>query len=114
MKIYTFRNINRPFWGSSLHIFKFQLLASPAKNKQSKPPSAVQSNDPYTVLQVTPGSSLVDIKAAYYQKIKVLHPDVNQGDDTTKEAVALNMAYASLIQGKHESFSFSRFIEMAY
>jgi hypothetical protein len=97
----TLGNTNRPFWGPSLHKFQLHLPASPATSrKQCKPPSAVQSKDPYKVLQVAPGSSLEDIKAAYYQKIKLLHPDVNE-NDTTEEAVVLNIAYTTLIQGNN-------------
>lgn len=94
-------NIKGLLWGSSLHRLQPHLPASTSR-KRCKPPSGVQSNDPYKVLQVAPGSSLVDIKAAYYQKIKLLHPDVNE-NDTTEQAVVLNAAYATLLQGKYES-----------
>ncbi|KAL4522632.1 hypothetical protein Ndes2437A_g07394 [Nannochloris sp. 'desiccata'] len=89
-------NIKGLLWGSSLHRLQPHLPASTSR-KRCKPPSGVQSNDPYKVLQVAPGSSLVDIKAAYYQKIKLLHPDVNE-NDTTEQAVVLNAAYATLLQ----------------
>ncbi len=87
------------FWGDSLRA-RQSPFKSPRHRQftQNFTPSAAQSKDPYRVLQVTPGSSLSDIKAAYYEKIKLLHPDVNE-EDTTEEAVGLNIAYATLLQG---------------
>ena len=89
---------HRPFYRSFLYKHHHLLKSFSARTTRLKPPSALQSSDPYKVLQVTPGSSLEDIKAAYYQKIKLLHPDVNE-QDTTEEAVALNIAYSTLLQG---------------
>ena len=83
-----------------LHKQRQQVPTTIAHRSRCRPPSALQSKDPYKVLQITPGSSLADIKAAYYQKIKLLHPDVNE-NDTTEEAVHLNIAYATLLQGRN-------------
>ena len=58
------------------------------------------TEDPYTVLSISRGSSKIEIRAAYYQKMKLLHPDVNKDQDTTEAAVKLNAAYVSLFQGK--------------
>ena len=56
------------------------------------------SSDPYKVLNVPRGSSFTEIRASYYKKIKLLHPDVNPDKDTTDQAVALNAAYTVLFQ----------------
>lgn len=61
------------------------------------------SSDPYKVLKITRGSSMTDIKAAYYQQMKEMHPDVNPDRDTTDEAVQLNIAYTALLQGQNNS-----------
>jgi DnaJ domain len=99
IKFLVVSNTHRPFWGASLRRNQ-PLPTSPAPRRhQWKPPAALQSKDPYKVLQVTRDSSLAEIKAAYYQKIKLLHPDLNE-NDTTEEAVVLNIAYAALLQGK--------------
>lgn len=90
---------HRPFSGSYVRIHKQQLLSIPPARSPLKPPTAIQSKDPYKVLEIAPGSSLEDIKASYYSKIKLLHPDVNE-NDTTEDAVLLNVAYATILQGK--------------
>lgn len=56
--------------------------------------------DPYAVLKVGRGSSRRAIRAAYIEQIKLLHPDVSaSGEDTTREAAALNAAYEALMAG---------------
>ena len=61
------------------------------------------TDDPYRLLEVQQGSSFAEIKAAYYSKMKELHPDVNPDRDTTDDAVRLNAAYTTLFQGKMRS-----------
>lgn len=56
--------------------------------------------DPYAVLKVARGSSRLAIRAAYIEQIKLLHPDVSaSGEDSTREAAALNAAYEALMAG---------------
>ncbi len=63
-----------------------------------------QQADPYSVLRVARGSSRRAIRAAYIEQIKLLHPDVSSasGEDTTREAAALNAAYEALMAGGRE------------
>lgn len=65
--------------------------AAPAKaNKGS-------SEDPYTILNVSPRSTAAEIKASYRQLMKQLHPDLNPDEDTTELATRLNAAYGQLV-----------------
>jgi hypothetical protein len=50
------------------------------------------------LLQVSEVTGLVDLKQAYHERIRQLHPDVNRARDTTDEAAAVNAAYATLCQ----------------
>ncbi|KAK9824309.1 hypothetical protein WJX72_009351 [[Myrmecia] bisecta] len=54
--------------------------------------------DPYRVLEVSRDASPRELRQAYIQRIKQLHPDVNRDKDTTVEASQLNAAYA-MVQG---------------
>jgi hypothetical protein len=59
-----------------------------------------QQPDPYAVLQVSRGASRRQIRAAYIERIKLLHPDVSlSGEDSTPAAAALNTAYDRLMAG---------------
>ena len=49
-------------------------------------------------LEVEEITSAADLRAAYYDRIKDLHPDVNPDRDTTEEAAAVNNAYAALVE----------------
>ena len=61
---------------------------------------AQQQADPHGVLGVPRGASRRAIRAAYIERIKLLHPDVSaSGEDTTLEAAAVNAAYEALMQG---------------
>ncbi|GMH43051.1 hypothetical protein BSKO_10973 [Bryopsis sp. KO-2023] len=58
---------------------------------------ALGNINPYSVLEVSRNSSVDEIREAYLEKIKVLHPDVNS-DDTTESAARLNLAYSKLME----------------
>ena len=49
-------------------------------------------------LAVDEVSSAEDLRAAYYERMRALHPDVNPERDTTEEAAAVNEAYAALTE----------------
>lgn len=51
------------------------------------------------MLRVSRGASRRQLRAAYIERIKLLHPDVSAagGQDTTAEAAALNAAYERLM-----------------
>lgn len=56
--------------------------------------------DPYAVLQVARGSGRRAIRAAYIERIKLLHPDVSlSGEKSTADAAAVNAAYDALMAG---------------
>lgn len=62
--------------------------------------AAGKEPDPFALLQVRRGSNRREIRTAYIDRIKQLHPDVNPaGDDSTAAAAALNAAYERLMQG---------------
>lgn len=42
--------------------------------------------------------SAEELRAAYYERMRDLHPDVNPERDTTEEAAAVNEAYAALTE----------------
>ena len=45
-------------------------------------------------------ASRATIRAAYLERMKLLHPDLNPGEDTTEQAVAINAAYLQLMQAR--------------
>jgi DnaJ-class molecular chaperone len=57
------------------------------------------------LLQVSEVSGIMELKQAYHARIKRLHPDVNQHQDTTDEAAAVNAAYSTLceVRGQYDS-----------
>jgi preprotein translocase subunit Sec63 len=57
-----------------------------------------QQRDPYDLLGVERGASKAEVRAAYLQRMKLLHPDVNPSDDATQQATLLNAAYESLLR----------------
>lgn len=59
----------------------------------------MSSRDPlgyYAILELQPGTTDKDIKAAYRRKAMALHPDRNRGQDTTSRFQALNEAFGVL------------------
>lgn len=74
--------------------------AAPRRRRGPRPLRALPpGSDPYALLQLPRGSGRAEVRAAYIRRIKLLHPDVNQGADTTEEAAALNLAYETILQG---------------
>ena len=65
----------------------------PALSRRQHDPLAVQAEDPYAVLGVTPAASAAEIKAAYRALVKQHHPDA--GGDAAR-IVALNAAWEVL------------------
>ena len=64
------------------------------------PGYASQKGDSYSfyrLLEVSPSSSRAEIRAAYIDKIRTMHPDISSDSDATNDAVALNAAYAALM-----------------
>lgn len=51
------------------------------------------------MLQVDRSSSRAEVRAAYIEQIKLLHPDLNPDQDTTEAAAALNAAYEAVLIG---------------
>lgn len=43
-------------------------------------------------------ASRAELRAAYYERMKLLHPDMNMDADTTVDAVILNAAYLEVTQ----------------
>lgn len=58
-----------------------------------------QKDTPHQTLGVSPAATKKQIKAAYYSRMKQLHPDVNPTEDTTAAAAQLNAAYQHLLAG---------------
>ena len=52
----------------------------------------------HALLGIPPGSTKAEIRAAYIEQIKELHPDVNLVQDTTGVAADLNAAYSHLLE----------------
>ena len=57
-----------------------------------------QSNDPYSILGIRPGSKLKDIKTAFREKAQRYHPDKG---GTIAEWLKINEAYETIINKKH-------------
>lgn len=70
------------------------IVAAAAGRQQQQP------QDPYVLLQIPRGSSRRQIRAAYIDRMKLLHPDVSaSGEKTTLEAAAVNAAYEQVMSG---------------
>ena len=52
------------------------------------------------VLGCPRSASRADIRAAYLERMKLLHPDMNLDEDTTLQAVAINAAYLTLTEAR--------------
>jgi hypothetical protein len=52
--------------------------------------------DYYKILGLEQGASLLEIKKAYKQKAKKLHPDINQSKEAASQFRALHIAYQTL------------------
>lgn len=59
--------------------------------------AGLNTPDPYALLQVPRGASRKEIRAAYIEQIRILHPDVSDREDATQVAMQLNAAYAALM-----------------
>jgi DnaJ-class molecular chaperone len=57
-----------------------------------------QSNDPYKILGINPGTSLKEIKKAYKDKAQRFHPDKG---GTVTEWLKISNAYDTIIEKKH-------------
>jgi DnaJ-domain-containing protein 1 len=55
-----------------------------------------QHNTSYSLLGVREGASMQEIKAAYRQKAKALHPDVNPSPNAHEDFLQLQTAYDAL------------------
>ena len=60
---------------------------------------SMDKNNPYTVLGVKPGASEEEVKTAYRQLAKQLHPDVNKAPDAAKQFQSVKQAYEVSMQG---------------
>ncbi|MBY0420928.1 MAG: J domain-containing protein, partial [Parvularculaceae bacterium] len=83
--------------------------ASPKTAREDAPPRNARARrvlDPYALLRVPRGSSLEDVKRAYYQRIKAVHPDtlasLGLDDDVVKAAhltaQRINQAYERVLR----------------
>ena len=52
------------------------------------------------VLGCSRSASRAAIRAAYLERMKLLHPDMNLDEDTTLQAVAINAAYLKLTEAR--------------
>lgn len=60
--------------------------------------TSVSTEAAHALLGIPPGSTKAEIRAAYIEQIKELHPDVNPVQDTTGPAADLNAAYSHLLE----------------
>jgi DnaJ-domain-containing protein 1 len=57
-------------------------------------------NDALKLLEINDDCTLVEVKKAYRQKIKQLHPDLGTDQSCEKKTVDLNLAYEVACKGK--------------
>lgn len=67
-----------------------------ARKVQCSAIEASEIQQSLSVLKVQQLSSLVELRQAYYERIRDAHPDVNMEADTTAAASEINAAYAIL------------------
>jgi hypothetical protein len=68
----------------------------------------------YKILGILPGAGLTEIKKAYREKAKILHPDRNKNVDAHKQFILLNEAYEYLtnyLSGKVSAHSTHAYAE---
>ena len=75
-------------------------LTSHYTRRHRRRAAAAALPDDFALLQLPPNSSRRQIRAAYIERIKTIHPDVSVSDvDTTLAAAALIAAYERLMSG---------------
>jgi hypothetical protein len=77
--------------------------AKPPPRREPLPPAAPRLQDPYAVLGVAPGADWAAVKAAYRERMRLLHPDLNPasrdpelGKVLNERAAAINAAFTML------------------
>ena len=61
------------------------------------------SENPYTVLGLSPGASDDEVKAAYKRLAKKYHPDLNPSPEAEEKMKQINAAYDQIINHKQEA-----------
>jgi DnaJ-class molecular chaperone len=57
----------------------------------------LKEEDPYFILNITPGSSKAEIKKAYKTMARYWHPDINNSPNATEMMQKINAAYWAII-----------------
>ena len=61
------------------------------------------TQDPYTVLGLSPGAAPDEVKAAYRRLAKKYHPDLNPGSKEAEQKMKeINEAYDTIVNGKYD------------
>ena len=66
------------------------------------------------VLGCPRSASRAAIRAAYLERMKLLHPDMNLDEDTTVQAVAINAAYLTLTEARQFPLAISCTVLMPF
>ncbi|KAK9466169.1 hypothetical protein V1512DRAFT_209252 [Lipomyces arxii] len=86
---------------------------SPRRSFHSSSPARDGKTDPYGTLGVSKAASASDIKKAYYQLAKKLHPDVNKEDGAEKKFHDLQEAY-DILSDKEKKQMFDTYGSAAF
>ena len=84
--------------------------SSSVKPPESKPAAPVEPRSPYDVLGVEPSASNEDVKRAYREKVKHLHPDTLRSKGLPNEIIAAVTDQMARINAAWEAVKRERFL----
>ncbi len=74
----------------------------------------MNKQEAYKILELSPNSSLEDVKKQYKKLAKTLHPDVNKASDAESKFKQINEAFEFIKSGKSDKPEFSPFQHVTF